>query len=53
MVLICFFLMASDAKHLFMCLFTISMFVLLSYLLKCFLIELFSYCRVLRIVCIF
>ena len=53
MILICVFLMVSDAKHLFMCLFTVCVFALLSYLLKCFLIELFSYCRILRVVCIF
>ena len=51
-VLVCILLMISDAKHVFMFhqdIFTICIFTLVSYLLKCFLTELFSYCRVLRV----
>ena len=56
MVLVCILLMISDAKHVFMFhkdIFIICTFTLVSYLLKCFLTELFSYCRVLRVLCIF
>ena len=56
LVLLCILLIVRDDKHVFMFhkdIFTICIFTLVSYLLKCFLIELFFYCRVLRVLCIF